>query len=410
MANTLLTSTAITNEALEVLVNSLALGSRVSRKYDNRYGVDGAKIGYTLSIRKPPRFLGTSGPGLGIEDITDQFVNLTLTNQDHVDTGITMADLRLSMVSFRDQYIKPAVAALANKVDLAISTLYQQVQNFVGAVGTVPADLDVYLNAGAQLDNNSAPADDERYMVINPQMQAKIVFALRGLFNPQGTIGKQFLKGAMGDAIGFGWAKDQNVYTHTVGLLGGTPVVATGGQTGSTINTSGWTASVVGLLNAGDIITFDGVYQVNVQNRLSLNILQQFTVTATVNSDGAGLASIPIYPPLVPAGAFQTVSATALANAAVKVFGIAAASQSTISGALTPQGLAFHRNAFALACCDLEIPGGVDMSGRAKDDELGLSIRFIRAYDPSLDRVVSRLDILYGVVATRPEEACRVIS
>ncbi len=45
MANTLITSSMITNEALIILTNQLTLGRNVNRGYDDRFGNDGAKVG-----------------------------------------------------------------------------------------------------------------------------------------------------------------------------------------------------------------------------------------------------------------------------------------------------------------------------------------------------------------------------
>jgi hypothetical protein len=67
------------------------------------------------------------------------------------------------------------------------------------------------------------------------------------------------------------------------GVATGTPVVSGAGQTGSTLTTSGWTASVTGILKAGDFIGVNGELKM---------------VTADVNSTAGGLATLSIEPPL----------------------------------------------------------------------------------------------------------------
>ena len=52
MANTLLTIAMITEEALMVLENNLTFTKQVTREYDDRFGVSGAKIGTVLQY--PP--------------------------------------------------------------------------------------------------------------------------------------------------------------------------------------------------------------------------------------------------------------------------------------------------------------------------------------------------------------------
>ena len=71
----------------------------------------------------------------------------------------------------------------------------------------------------------------------------------------------------MGLAGGFKFSMDQNINVHQVGPLGGTPAVNGAGQTGSTLNTNGWTAAAASRLKKGDIFTIAGVNAVNPQTR-----------------------------------------------------------------------------------------------------------------------------------------------
>ena len=59
MSNNLLTISKITNEALMVLENELTFTNEVTREYDDQFAVTGAKIGNTLNVRRPGRFIGT---------------------------------------------------------------------------------------------------------------------------------------------------------------------------------------------------------------------------------------------------------------------------------------------------------------------------------------------------------------
>ena len=51
MANTLLTPTIITREALRILHQKLNFIGNISRQYDSRFANSGGKIGDTLQIR-----------------------------------------------------------------------------------------------------------------------------------------------------------------------------------------------------------------------------------------------------------------------------------------------------------------------------------------------------------------------
>jgi hypothetical protein len=237
-------------------------------------------------------------------------------------------------------------------------------------------------------------------------MQATIVDTLKGLFQESTEIARQYEEGTMGRSIGFKWSMDQNVQTNTIGALGGAPTVNQANQTGSSLVTNNWTASAATRLLAGNVFTIGsgatGVYAVNPQSKQSTGALRNFVATANGASDGSGNMTISIYPPITISGPFQNVVAGPAAGALINVIGAA--------NTATPQGLAFHKDAFALGVADLPLPGGVDMAARVADKQLGMSIRLVRAYDINTDRFPTRIDILYGWTTLYPELACRVAS
>lgn len=410
MANAFLTTDEITLEALAVLENQLTFTRQIRRKYDSYFAVSGAKIGDTLRVRKPARYLGRSGQGYNPESITETQVSVTLSTQFGVDFEMSTSDLTLRIDEFSDRILKPAIARIANKIDQDGLALYSQVYQSVGTPGTTPSQLLTYLSAKAKLDNSAAPNDGERVINLTPTMEITIANALTSVFNPTAQISKQYLKGSMGKAAGFDWYMDQNCSTHTVGTItGSTPLVQGGGQTGASVITDGWNSGAT-TLNLGDVVQFASVFAVNPQSYASTGALQDFVVTATT-SDTLGTITIPISPSIVTTGAFQNVTGSPADNAAITVFSQAAgAAQTAISGVSSPQGMAYHPDFATLVCADLVMPKGTDMAARKSDDQLGLSLRFIRDYDPVTDQMINRFDILYGWAVLRPELACRVAS
>lgn len=410
MSNNLLTISKITNEALMVLENELTFTGQVERKYDEQFAVVGAKIGNTVNVRKPGRFIGTTGPALNVEDFNETSVPVTLSTQFHVDTQFTTQDLALSLDSFSDRVLKPAIAAIANKIDFDGLTMAKNATaNIVGTAGTTPNALLTFLTAQAYLDSEGAPRDGKRSCVIEPFTSAAIVDSLKGLFVPSNIIADQYKKGMMGrDSGGMDWFMDQNVVNQTFGSFAGTAATST--TTGTGYLTSGWastsTISITSTgavsLNVGDVITIDGVYAVNPQNRSAYgsNKLRNFVVTAAASGTGATF-NVTVSPAVITAGQFQNVSIpTTSGTAAVNFF--------DKTGKVSPQNLVMHKNAFTLACADLELPDGVHFAGRASDKELGLSMRVVRQYTINNDSIPTRLDVLYGWAPLYPELACRV--
>jgi len=410
MANNLLTISKITNEALMVLENELTFTGEVDRNYDDQFAVVGGKIGATVNVRRPGRFIGTTGPALNVEDFNETSVPVTLSTQFHVDTSFTTQDLALSLDMFSDRVLKPAVAAIANKIDRdGLVTAAANTANIVGTAGTPPTSLLTYLTAGAYLDSEGAPRDGRRSCIVEPFTSATIVDSLKGLFVPNQKISQQYEKGLMGtDSAGMKWKMDQNVVSQTFGSFAGTAVCAT--TTASGFLTTGWAStSTITLtstgavsLNAGDTFQIAGVYAVNPQNRQAYgtNKLRNFVVKTAVSGTDTTL-SVVVSPAVITAGQFQNVSIpTTSATSAITFF--------NKTGTVSPQNIVMHRNAFTVAMADLELPEGVHFAGRASDKELGMSIRVVRQYTINNDSIPTRLDVLYGWAPLYPELACRV--
>lgn len=397
----------ITRESLRILENNLVFTKFVRRDFDDQFGVSGAKIGQVLNIRKPPRYVGRKGQALQIEDATETSVPLALTEQEGVDIAFSSADLALSIDDFSDRFIKPAIATVANAVDYDGLQQFKNVFNEVGTPGAVPNQLLTYLQAMQKLDEMAAPRDNDRSNIISPAMQATIIDALKGLFQDADSISEQYIRGTMGKTIGAKWSMDQNCGTQVVGAYApGGATVTVAGQNGASILTTGWPVSTL-ILKQGDIVTFSDVYAVNPQNRQSTGSLAMWVITQDVISSGGGLATLPISGPggfgLVTAGPFQNGTNSPGAGATIAVQGASGVGP-------TPRGLLFHKDAFALGCADLPLPGGVDMAARISDKQLGMSLRLVRAYDINTDRFPCRCETLYGWTTLYPELACRVAS
>jgi P22 coat protein - gene protein 5. len=410
MSNTILTPTIYTMECLRILENNLVFAKNASREYDPKFGVSGAKIGYTLNIRRPARYTVSTGAALDVQDYTETSIPLTLTTQAHVDTTFTTADMTVSLDEFSDRVLKPVMPALANKVDFdGLVNAQNTVGQHVGTPGTLPATAAAILAAGQMLDEHGTPRDGQRSAVFDPASQAALIGGLSGLFNSQSRLAEQFEQGEFVDAratLGFLLAMDQNVSFHTVGALGGTPAV-NGGSQGITsgwanttsLVTDGWTAAAAQRLNAGDIFTIAGVYSVNPQNRTTTGQLQQFVVTADASSDGSGNLTAVISPAIISDGAFQNVTAAPADGALITVVGTAATAYR--------RNLAYHKDAFRLGTADLIEVSQFGAWGARKNYK-GISMRVARQYLIATDTVPCRTDILYGWGTVYQELATQV--
>ena len=412
MSNNLLTISKITNEALMVLENELTFTGQVDRNYDDQFAVVGAKIGQTVNVRRPGRFIGAVGPQLVVEDFNETSVPVTLSTQFQVSTQFTTQDLALSLDMFSDRILKPAIATVANKMDRdGLLVAKNNTANIVGTAGTAPTGLITYLTAAAYVDSEGAPRDGRRSVTIEPFTSSTIVDSLKGLFVPTSQISSQYTKGLMGrDSGGMNWYMDQNVVSQTFGSYS-TATLSCNVTTATGFLSSGWAyssnitigaTSAAATLNQGDTFTIAGVYAVNPQNRQSYGKLRNFVVQSTTAIGSGGTATVTVVPAVITGGQFQNVSVTSTGSQAVTPF--------NNTGVTSPQNILMHRNAFTLACADLELPEGVHFAGRASDKELGLSIRVVRQYTINNDSIPTRLDVLYGWAPLYPELACRIAS
>jgi hypothetical protein len=415
VSNALITSTEITQEMLRVLHNRSAMLGKITTDYQADFGKKGEKVGSTIYVRRPAQYTVRSGAVANVQDVTESSVPLVIQPEFGIDFAFSDFDLSLTLDRFSERYIVPAAKRLATELDVRIVTaMLQSVGNSVGVPGTPPASQQaaqkLALDAGVMLTNNAADRAD-RQLVTTPTAQANLLQYLNLGFNSQKTIGAQYDDGTIGRALGWNWQDSQNMVNQAVGPLGGTPLVNGANQgltnAGTTDNpygattallTKGWTAAAAARLVVGDVFTIAGVFAVNPENKQSLGTLRQFVVTANFSSDASGNGSVTISPAIIAGGAFQNVTARPADGAAITVLGTASTSY--------PVSLGFVKEAFTMATVPLELPNGMDMASRAQSD--GVSIRFVRGFDITNNRRISRFDILAGYAAVRPEWATRI--
>jgi hypothetical protein len=409
MPNTVLTPTMITNEAVIVLENQCNGVRFFDSQYSDQFAKDGAKIGATLNIRKPPRYIGRQGATLAVEDQTETQVPLVLTTQFGVDVQFTSQELTLSLQDFSKRVLMPQMAVIRNRIDRDCCLQAMITPNEVGLPGTPPATLGALLAVRQRLLEMAAPDDGQIYLLLGPAANTSLVNGLSTLFNAPSKITANYNEGIIADAGGLQIAIDQNVWTQTVGPLGGAPLVnganqalTTGWAYSQNLLIRGWSLAAAPRLSAGDIFTIGagatGVFSVNPQSRASTGSLQQFVALANASSDAAGNMTLPILPAIISAGQYQNVSQSPADGASINVLGSASTQY--------VQNLGFHKSAYTIAFADLVLPKGVDMAERKVYKSI--SLRVVRAYDINGDRFPSRTDVLYGTKGIYPELGCRL--
>jgi hypothetical protein len=397
MANSLLSPTIITREALRILHAELNFIANCNRQYDDQFANSGAspsgKIGPSLTIRMPNQYTVRTGANLSTQDTVETSQVLTVSTQKGVDTVFSTQDLTLTIDEFSQRYLKPAMSVLATNIEADALSMIKDVYNAVDDNAATFSYKD-FANGRKLLNQYLAP-DTDRCATLTSGHVVSFLDAIKGFFNPQESVAKPYLTGKIGKVNGF------DTYENTVlnPFQSGT-AAATTGYTATLTSASATAVMAAGstTFKKGDIVTFSTVNAVDPETKADRGFLQQFVVTADY-AGGAG--NMTISPTPVTSGATQNVTAVGAGLTVVKIGGGASA--------LYNQSLVFHREAFAFVSADL-----IDVSKfgawGARQVMDGISMRIARQYDISTDTIPCRIDVLYGYKTLRPQLAARIIA
>lgn len=394
MTSTILTPSVITKEAQVILHQKLNFVTNVNTQYDSQYAKSGAKIGNNLQIRLPNEYEVRTGATLNVQDQAEEAVTMTVATQKGVDMYFTSEEMTMHIDEFSQRYIEPAVSVLAAAIEADALSMKKDVYNFYDGADSAFGFNSV--TEARKLLNQSLAPSGSRYMLHPTEGGKDFLQDTKGLFQDQAAIAKQYKEGMIGRVAGFDHFENtilDGEYTSGTAVEGDTGYNVNGAdQTGASITVNGGSTTFV----KGDIITFAGCNRVHPETKEDTGVLMKFVVTA---DSGASATSLSIAPAIVTSGGRQNVTASPTTTGAVSKIGGGAS-------AGWYESLAFHRDAFAFATADLEMPQGVDFSAREVMD--GISMRLVRNYDINNDRFPCRLDVLYGYKTIRPQLAARV--
>lgn len=397
MSNTLLTPQAITREALNILHQKLNFVGNVNRQYDSSFAKSGAKIGDSLRIRLPNQYTVRSGATLSTQDTKERSTTLQINNQRGVDLNFSSNELTLSLDDFSSRIIEPAMSVLAANIEADALNMALDVYNNVNNIGSA-VTFNKIMAARKVLNDNLAPMDANRAVILNTQDNLDLVDGLKGLFQDSNAIKQQYREGMMGRTGGFDFYENTLLGSQATGTAAATTTYTVDGA----VTTNGTSAVTVATgtttFKKGDIFTVAGCNRVHPETKANTGALQQFVVTEDY-AGGAG--SLKFAPAIYTSTGAQNVVAAGMAN------GAALTKIGSANGVYKPS-LAFHKDAFTFATADLVMPNGVDFSAREVFD--GISMRIVRMYDINNDAFPCRLDVLYGYKTLRAELACRILS
>lgn len=414
MAQNFVTSSIVAKETLMHLENDLVIANKVHVDYSKEF----TDVGETISIRRPVRFLGQED-NLDItgvrEDIKSGTVPITMDSTITVPFEIAPKDRTLKVTDdrFQERYIKPAVIRMKDSIERKLGLLYKRFYHHSGAPGTVPSTF-LELGDGRTILSNAAAPSSDRCAFHNPDTALQLANGLRTTY-VETKARTAFEEAKIGRYASFDNMETVHVPTHTVGALGGTPVVNGGTQNVTyeasmdtrkqDLVTDGWSNSVTDVLKEGDVFTIAGVKAVNPISKESTGRLQDFVVRADVDSDGSGNSTISISPPIITSGAYQTVAIdgglTAPADdAAITV-------KSGTADTSYKQSILMHKNAMSLVTRPLAISDAGLKTYTVQGNRMSISVT--ESGDFNTLKHMFRLDCLFGLDVNYDDLGVRLV-
>jgi hypothetical protein len=398
---------------LAILHNKSTFIGTIGRQYDDQFGQENAKIGNQLKIRLPNQYNYRRGPVSNMQGTQEQNIVLVLSQIGGADMDFSDTDLSLNIEDFAERVLDPAVATIIANMESDAFQMFKDIYQFTGTAGSTPAGILPFLNAKTLLNQSLAPKGKGRKVQLDSVTSAAMSNGMTNFFNPVKAIEEQFLEGTMGRASNFDFYENELVPVHTTGTMAGSANVYVNGanQTGTTVLLAGFTAGAT--ITRGTVFTMTGCSKVHMETKQTFGSLQQFVATGTADgtdvytADANGNVTLNISPAIIPVIALPAVqnpysNVTASPTTGVAGSVVFQGAASTSYG----QNIAYDKTAFTFVTGDMTLPKGMDMCYREVSE--GISLRILRGFDIINNVYLSRLDVLYGYLATRPQCAARV--
>lgn len=357
--------TFFAQEALIQLEKVMGMAGRVHRGFDS---VTKAR-GDTIQIRRPATFVATSAPAQD-SDVTTEMVDIKLDQWDEVKFSLTDKDLSLTAPQIITDHIRPAAVALADKIDMALASLYRDVPWVVPQSAT-PTLADIGAARKVMFDNKVPLRDKANlHFMIDGATELAYINALSAPGQQANTQDPSLREGSIGRLFGFDVWANQNTPVHTSGVAADSTGAVDSGSTGYT---KGATAMHIEGLTTGATLKRGDSFAITGDP-------QRYVLTADGANEATGEIDITFAPPLK----------QAVADGAVVSF--------TLTGSGKVQNIAFHKNAFALATAPLSTMGN-ELGARiavATDPITNISLRSRLFYVGDESKVKVALDVLYG--------------
>ena len=424
IANTFMTPDVIAREALLILENNIVSPQVMSTSAVGDF--TGAKVGDTIRVRRPA-FFGVDEFGrtsssqsttIKIQDAVENSVNLQIEKHFDVSFEVSSKELTLAVDDFNERLLKPAMSALAQKIDEYALSKIADLGGLQGPSTTyaAPATLPEVAAIVEKMNNQMIPMEN-RKLLVSPSMQSALYAidafvradirggaftspvqeASLGRFMGLDTMMTQMLPkhSAMGSAASTG-STDAVYATSAAATEGATSININAGPAGTLTLKKGDTLSI----DYADGVTRDHVVT-NTSIAFGSNAITGVGIFPAAYGIGGVAAVAGGVPEVIASGAVVKNITTTL-NAA----GTTTASSPVTSYTM---GAAFHPSAFQMVFAPQANPMGPGTSS-ATVNYNGMSLRVLQTYDHQFKRDLISVDCLVGAAVVDGRLGVRVPS
>jgi len=278
-------------ESVAVLFENAQMVHTVHRDFNALF----ARHGDTVNTRKPRNFEGKrkhKGDSIVTSDAQSDNIAVVLNQHIYESFYLDDEDLTKSFKDLKNEFLDPAVKALARKLDrLLLGQVYQVVHQQAGSLGAMTKTnaVDYLTEAQKVLNENLVPDDNLRYLAVGTR--ANMLLLQNNIFSAADVSGttEHLIRGSLGTRFGLNLWMGQNVPSLSADVSLGSGAInnAAGYPVGTTVLTvDGFGASEV---VPGQWITINGrPYHVSAtDNATATQLTLEYGLTEAVADNDA---------------------------------------------------------------------------------------------------------------------------
>lgn len=369
--------------------------------------------GSNVDFKRPHDYnsIRTSGGDISLSTKSDIIAGkATGTVQDYFTVATEFSNIQEALeLDQLDEIIAPMARRIVTDLETDLATYMRN--NSSLKYGTHGNAVDAWgdvAGAGALMDSVGVPMSDDKFYLMNPFTTTNLASAQNGLNASDSLVRTAWEKAQISSNFGGMMALTSNSLSSftsgagadRTGVLASDPDVTYVGAKDTmqqTLAVSGFQASMV--VKAGDMVTIDGIYRLNVSTRQPMidaagnNVLWTGVVVADVTLSGTGTGNIVVAGPAIyeADGQYNTVASAPIATNVVNILSAAST--------LYQPNLFYTKQAFGLGTVKLPKLYATDTIATTSD---GMSIRVTKYADGDANTQKVRFDLLPAYATFNP--------